>query len=99
MATTDRHTAEKDAARIARMLRLPAADERVSHLHMRAVAALIKQWEEDDADSDDYTRAGAAEDLRRVIAGVCTCRDLPHDRRCPTRVTPPVVPRSLGEDR
>ena len=83
---------EKDTGHAGRTLRLPAPDGRVSQIHMRAVARLIDQWEADD-ENDNYSKGEAATDLRNAIAAICTCRALPHDRRCPssrhTRVNPP----------
>lgn len=87
------HTTETDHNRAGRMLNLPAPDQRVSHLHMQAVARLLDEWEsrEDDV---DYSYADAAIDLRNALAATCTCRALPHDRRCPRRIgTPPDLPR------
>lgn len=60
------------------MLRLPAPDQRVSQLHMQAVARLLEAWDA-DAENDNYSKADAAADLRDALAATCTCRALPHD--------------------
>lgn len=81
----DPHSDEIDHNRAGRMLTLPAPDQRVSHLHMQAVVALLDEWEA-DAEDDNYSKGDAATDLRNALAAACTCRALPHDRRCPARV-------------